>query len=149
MDVFQSFPGAGKVLAPRLTVAFGTELDRYNAASDIQRFSGIAPVTEQSGKSKWVHRRYACPRFLKQTFHSTPRNRFTGPSGRRPTTIARKLGNVITRPSERWPSSGFVFCIGVGKIKPNTTSSLLQALTQRGSPLAASLTLTMVRSKRS
>lgn len=67
--VFGSFPGAGKVLAPRLTVAFGTEQDRYTVASAIQQFSGIAPVTEQSGKSKWVHRRYACPKFLKQSFH--------------------------------------------------------------------------------
>jgi len=67
--VFDSFPGAGKVLAPRLTVAFGSEMERYTSASDIQKFSGTAPVTEQSGKSKWVHRRYGAPKFLKQTFH--------------------------------------------------------------------------------
>jgi hypothetical protein len=30
-------------------------------------FSGVAPVTVRSGKSSFVHRRYAKPRFLHQT----------------------------------------------------------------------------------
>jgi hypothetical protein len=34
-----------------------------------QAFSGIAPVTESSGKRKWVHFRWACPKFLRQSFH--------------------------------------------------------------------------------
>ena len=32
-------------------------------------YSGIAPVKEASGKSLWIHRRWACPKFLRQTFH--------------------------------------------------------------------------------
>ncbi|MEM6473414.1 MAG: transposase [Planctomycetota bacterium] len=32
-------------------------------------YSGILPVTRQSGKTKHVSRRRACPAFLKQTFH--------------------------------------------------------------------------------
>jgi transposase len=67
--VFESFPGAGKVLAPRLAAAFGADRDRFQAALQMQELSGIAPVTERSGKSKWVHRRWACPKFLLQTFH--------------------------------------------------------------------------------
>jgi hypothetical protein len=35
----------------------------------VQNFSGIAPVISQSGQSKWVHFRWACPKFLRQTFH--------------------------------------------------------------------------------
>jgi hypothetical protein len=35
----------------------------------MQRYRGIAPVTESSGQSKWVHWRWACPKFLRQTFH--------------------------------------------------------------------------------
>src|SRR5436190_11384598 len=31
--------------------------------------SGIAPVKEASGKQLWVHVRWACPKFLRQTFH--------------------------------------------------------------------------------
>ncbi len=67
--IFNSLPGAGKVLAPRLTAAFGIKKDRYCSASEVQQLSGIAPVIEQSGKTKWVHRRYGSPKFLKQTFH--------------------------------------------------------------------------------
>jgi transposase len=67
-DLFKSFPGAGKVLAPRLSVALGADRSRYESAEELQQFSGIAPVTERSGKAIWVHRRYACPTFLHQTF---------------------------------------------------------------------------------
>jgi len=67
--VFESFPGAGKVLAPRLLAAFGADRDRFQTALEVQEFSGIAPVTERSGKVIWVHRRLACPKFTLQTFH--------------------------------------------------------------------------------
>lgn len=66
--IFESFPGAGPVLAPRLLVAYGSDRERFDAPL-MQCFSGIAPVTEQSGKSRWVHHRFICPKFLKQTFH--------------------------------------------------------------------------------
>jgi transposase len=67
--LFASFPGAGPVCAPRLTAAFGTDRTRWQAATELQTHAGIAPVTERSGKSCWVHHRLACPKFLKQTFH--------------------------------------------------------------------------------
>jgi transposase len=68
-DIFGSFPGAGDVCAPRLAAAFGTDRTRWDSAAELQSHSGIAPVTERSGKSMWVHHRLACPKFLKQTFH--------------------------------------------------------------------------------
>ena len=67
--LFDSFPGAGPVCAPRLSAAFGTDRSRWESASDLQSHSGIAPVTERSGKALWVHHRLACPKFVKQTFH--------------------------------------------------------------------------------
>jgi len=67
--LWDSFPGAGPVLAPRLLAAFGADRQRYEAAREVQQFSGIAPVTVRSGKSHWVHWRWACPKFLRQTFH--------------------------------------------------------------------------------
>jgi len=48
--IFDSLPGAGPVLAPRLLAAFGSQRDRYQSA-------------------EWVHVRWACPHFLRQTFH--------------------------------------------------------------------------------
>ena len=68
-SLFGSLPGAGPALVPRLIVAFGTRRERYDSAYEVQCFSGIAPVTEGSGKSQWVHFRRPCPKFLRQTFH--------------------------------------------------------------------------------
>jgi transposase len=58
--LFEYLPGAGAALAPRLLAAFGTDRDRFQSAQEIQQLSGIAPVTEQSGKQRWVHWRWAC-----------------------------------------------------------------------------------------
>jgi hypothetical protein len=68
-SLFGSLPGAGPALVPRLIVAFGTRRERFEAASEVQNLSGISPVTEASGKTKLVHMRWACPKFLRQTFH--------------------------------------------------------------------------------
>jgi hypothetical protein len=67
--LFASLPGAGDVLVPSLIVAFGTHRDYYQSAQEMQLYSGIAPVKESSGKSQRVHCRFACPKFLRQTFH--------------------------------------------------------------------------------
>lgn len=67
--LFESFPGAGPVLGPRLLASMGSERERFGSASNLQRFSGIAPVTKQSGGKCYIHRRYLCPKFLKQSFH--------------------------------------------------------------------------------
>lgn len=68
-ETFDSLPGAGPVLAPRLAVAFGTDRNRYDDADQIACYSGIAPVIEQSGRHRWVHARWGYPTFLHQTFH--------------------------------------------------------------------------------
>ena len=67
--LFESLPGAGEKLAPRLLSLFGSDRSRWPEAADIQRYSGIAPVVERSGKSLWVHRRLARPIFICQSFH--------------------------------------------------------------------------------
>jgi transposase len=68
-SLFGSLPGAGPALVPRLIVAFGTLRERFESAKEVQQLSGIAAVTERSGKSVQVHMRVACPKFLRQTFH--------------------------------------------------------------------------------
>jgi transposase len=69
MAIFDSFLGAGAALAPRLLAAMGSDRSRFESASEVQQYSGIAPVTDRSGKHIWIHRRFACPKFLRQTFH--------------------------------------------------------------------------------
>jgi len=68
-EIFDSLPGAGSALAPRLLAAMGSDRSRFESAAEVQKYSGIAPVTQRSGKHKWIHRRFACPKFLRQTFH--------------------------------------------------------------------------------
>jgi transposase len=61
-ELFSSFPGTGEVLAPRLLSVLGADRDRFESAEEIQQLSGIATVTERSGKTCWVHHRFACPK---------------------------------------------------------------------------------------
>ena len=53
--LFRALPGAGPVFAPRLLVAFGEPRERYASATELQQDAGIAPVTERSGNTCWVH----------------------------------------------------------------------------------------------
>jgi transposase len=68
-EIFDSFPGAGVVMAPRLQTAMGSDRDRFDSAEEVQNYSGIAPVTERSGKATWIHQRFACSKFIRQSFH--------------------------------------------------------------------------------
>jgi transposase len=66
-DLFATLPGAGPHLAPRLLVAFGSDRSRFTSAQAFMSDVGIAPVKEESGKKRWVHWRWSCPIFLRQT----------------------------------------------------------------------------------
>jgi transposase len=66
--LFADLPGAGPVFASRLLAAFGEQRDRFADAAAVQKYVGVAPVTERSGNKHWVHWRWACPTFLRQTF---------------------------------------------------------------------------------
>lgn len=68
VDLYRNLPGAGPALAPRLLVAFGTVRSRYPNASSMQKYTGVAPVTERSGRQIWIHWRWNAPKFLRQTF---------------------------------------------------------------------------------
>lgn len=67
-ELFKTLPGTGPCLAPRLLVAMGENRDRFEKAADIQKLAGIAPVTERSGKKCWVHWRWQCSKFMRQSF---------------------------------------------------------------------------------
>jgi transposase len=68
--LFASLPGVGPVLGPRLLAALGTDRQRYPTALALSNYSGIAPITEKSGQNQhWVHLRWHCPKFLRQSWH--------------------------------------------------------------------------------
>uniref|UniRef100_UPI00292D4E54 transposase n=1 Tax=Klebsiella michiganensis TaxID=1134687 RepID=UPI00292D4E54 len=66
--LFKSLPGMGPCMAPRMLAALGDNRDRFNSAEEIQNYAGIAPVTERSGQKSWVHWRWQCAKFVRQTF---------------------------------------------------------------------------------
>ena len=66
--LFKSLPGVGPCLGPRLLVAFGDDRNRFDNAGQVQNYTGIAPVTERSGQKAWIHWRWQCAKFLRQTF---------------------------------------------------------------------------------
>lgn len=60
--IFASLPGAGDLLAPALLAKFGDDRQRFPAPASVQALAGTCPVTQKSGKRKWVHFRRACDR---------------------------------------------------------------------------------------
>ena len=67
-ELWESLPGAGSVLAPRLAIAWGSDRARFTSGQDMQTYSGVAPVRNASGKRETIFRRNKRPRFLHQTF---------------------------------------------------------------------------------
>jgi hypothetical protein len=64
---FKQLPGAGPAMAPRLCVLFGSDRARWTCAAEMQKYLGIAPVIEKSGRQRWVHWRWHAPAFARQT----------------------------------------------------------------------------------
>ena len=67
--IVASLPGAAVQMRARIIAALGVDRERFESAEALQSLSGIAPVTSQSGNTRIVSHRWACPKFFKQTFH--------------------------------------------------------------------------------
>jgi len=68
-DTFDSLPGAGPKLAPRLLGELGANREVFGCAQDLQCYAGTAPVTKKSGKHRLVKIRRACNLTLRATVH--------------------------------------------------------------------------------
>jgi len=66
--IFKSLPGAGSIFASRITSVYGCDRSKFNASDDVQKHSGVAPITQKSGNKHIVMFRIACPKFIRQTF---------------------------------------------------------------------------------
>ncbi len=143
--LFKPLPGAGLALAPRLLAGFGEDRQRYTGAAQIQQYTGIAPVTERSGNKTWVHWRWQCPTFLRQSiiewagqtinksFWAGAYYRQQRDKGASHQTAVRALAFKWLRILYRcWQSR-----------TPYDESKYLEALRRRGSPLLKHLGETM------
>lgn len=68
-ETFNSLPGAGKRLAPRLLVGWGDDRERYASAASVQALGGTSPVVYQSGNYRKTHKRYACVKTFRNTLY--------------------------------------------------------------------------------
>lgn len=64
-DIFGSLPGAGSKTAPRLASEIGSLRERFEEPQSLQSYGGTAPVTRQSGKSRFVLFRRSCNKHLR------------------------------------------------------------------------------------
>ena len=69
LSAIPSDPVESPLGIPETAAAFGSQRERYRNAAEVQTLSGIAPLTESSGKSSWIHFRFACSKFVRQSFH--------------------------------------------------------------------------------
>ena len=67
-SLFAALPGSGTTYSARLLAAFGSRRELFESAEAMLNFSGIAPVLKRSGQATIIHRRYARPLFLHQSF---------------------------------------------------------------------------------
>lgn len=140
--LFAALPGAGAVLAPRLLVAFGEQRERYADAGELQRYAGIAPVLERSGNKCWVHWRYHCPTFLRQTFvewagETVPRSFWAGAFYRQQRSKGKSHQAALRALAFKWIR---ILYRCWQERTPYDEARYLQALQKKGSPLLAAAT---------
>jgi transposase len=68
-DVFQSLPGAGKRLTPRILAEWGDDRARYAGVESIAALAGTSPVPWESGNFATVHQRFACIKPLRNALY--------------------------------------------------------------------------------
>jgi transposase len=68
-DTFNSLPGAGAKLAPRLLAELGEDRTLFPNAEALQRYAGTAPAHFGSGQIERVRLRHACNKELRASVH--------------------------------------------------------------------------------
>lgn len=66
--IFRSLPNAGVATVAAMIAGFGEDRQRWNGYEEVAARWGVAPVTQQSGKHREVHRRAACDETLHQAW---------------------------------------------------------------------------------
>lgn len=141
LSLVASLPGAGEVMTPRLIAALGTQRERFGSASELQAASGIAPVQQRSGQSEWIHFRWACPKFLRQTFHEWAGHSIAQSRWAKvyyDAQIANHKGHHAAVRALAFKWQRILFRCWKDH-QPYDEQKYIEALRRRGSPLAAAL----------
>ncbi len=146
--LFESLPGAGPVLAPRLLTSLGTDRSRFPEPVALSCYSGIAPVTEKSGKTQnWVHVRWSCPKFLRQSWHEFANSsiKFSAWASLCYEEFRKKMDHheAIRKLAYKWQR--IVWRMWQNR-QPYDEARYLASLQKRGNKLYASLTVQLSKS---
>lgn len=138
---YAALPGAGAVLAPRLLTAFGTDRERYPDAASLQKYGGVAPVREKSGRQVWTHWRWNAPCFLRQTFvewagQTVPKCAWAKAYYRQQQRAGKRHQAILRALAFKWLR--ILWRCWHDRV-PYDETRYLAALAQRKSPLAAHL----------
>ncbi len=138
-ELFTSLPGTGPCLAPRLLGALGEDRTRFNSALEIQNYAGLSPVTERSGQSEWVHWRWQCSTFIRQSFiewaeKSVHQSYWAGLYYANQKAKGKSHNQAVRALAYKW--ARIVFKCWKTKT-PYDESKYLKALKERNSPLLA------------
>jgi transposase len=137
--LFQSLPGAGPKLAPRLFTILGEERGQYDSAAALQKLGGVAPVTEQSGNKSHKRMRRACKKFWRNTLrHFAHTSQYTCAWARAFYRQRRANGDTdstaLRKLAFKWLK--IIYRMWQDK-KPYDEARYLKALTKQHSPLLA------------
>jgi transposase len=143
--LFKPLPGAGPALAPRLLAGFGEDRQRYAGAAELQQYIGLAPVTERSGNKTWVHWRWQCPTFLRQSLvewagQTINKSFWAGAYYRQQIDKGSSHHAAVRALAFKWVR--ILYCCWQTRT-PYDESKYLEALRRRGSPLLKQLGETM------
>ncbi len=111
------------------------------SAGEVRTTSGIEPVRNQSGKQEWVHVRWVCPKFLRQTFHefaafSVRQSVWAGAFYKQKRARGKDHHAAVRALAFKWIR---ILYRCWQDSKPYEESRYLEALERRGSPLASGL----------
>lgn len=117
----------------------------YPHAADVQQFSGIAPVTQRSGRSCVVHWRWSVATFVRQTFHEFANQSIRySPWARAYYALQRSRGKghhaAVRALAFKWIR---IIWRCWQERTPYDEGRYLRALTQRGAPIAIHLSRTI------
>ena len=125
-------------MASRLLTAFGSHRELFQCSREALTFFGLAPVTEQSGKSKRVHFRWVVPNSCAHASVSSPPNRCAPALGQRASQRRRTHGKghhaEVHALAYKWIR---ILYRCWQTRQPHNPGLYLSALLQRGSPYAS------------
>ena len=122
--IFTSLPRSGQINAAQMLAEWGDSRAAYDGPDAVAALAGVTPVTNQSGKHKAVHFRWACnKRFRKAMTSFADNSRHASPWADQVYPAPSPAATTTRTPSASWPAPGSASSTAAGSTAPPTTRS--------------------------